>query len=230
MKKKLICFSYAGSGASYYHTWKKIFEPFVEIVAVQLPGHENKMNQPLLYTADRICDALLGEVEHEIQSCDFGIFGHSMGGILGFEFTAQLEKRGYHPLFCAVSSTSIEDYSHQIPSLELSTPEFLNRVFEYEALDKDNPILAYPEFQKYFLKILKADFNLIETYNGIGKKVKCPIIAMCGDCDKKETISNMKSWERYTESKVSYAEFTGNHFYLNEHIEDIRNLLSPKFA
>ncbi len=89
---RLFCFSYAGGGASVFRLWAAGLPKGVEVCAVQLPGRENRIAEPLISSIDELtpllCDALL-------QHCDlpFVFFGHSTGALTAFELSRELRRR-----------------------------------------------------------------------------------------------------------------------------------------
>jgi len=44
---RLFCFHHSGGGASGYYPWLNHLSPHIEMVAVQLPGRENRFTEPL---------------------------------------------------------------------------------------------------------------------------------------------------------------------------------------
>ena len=47
-KMRLICFHYAGGGASIFQQWGAQLPEYIEVVAIQLPGREDRFkDQPV---------------------------------------------------------------------------------------------------------------------------------------------------------------------------------------
>jgi len=44
---RLFCFPYAGGGASIFRQWQENMPEGIEVCAVQLPGRENRIAEPL---------------------------------------------------------------------------------------------------------------------------------------------------------------------------------------
>ena len=42
---KLVCLHHAGAGASAYLKWQNVFGDRLEVLPVQLPGHETRMRE-----------------------------------------------------------------------------------------------------------------------------------------------------------------------------------------
>jgi surfactin synthase thioesterase subunit len=65
---RLFCFPYAGGGASIYRTWPAYLHADIEVVAVQLPGREERMCEPAYSDASELClrltrDEVLADAE-----------------------------------------------------------------------------------------------------------------------------------------------------------------------
>src|SRR6185437_100961 len=88
---RLFCFYYAGASASIFRSWDAAMPDGVEVVAIQLPGREYRLDEPLLTDAHEIARLVA-----EILPLDkrFVFFGHSMGVFIGFEVARLLRERG----------------------------------------------------------------------------------------------------------------------------------------
>lgn len=212
---KLICFHHAGGGASAFVEWQSCVKQGIEVLPVQLPGRENRMREGFLHSCGEAAAIVVQELSDYLQSGNFSLFGHSMGGIIAFEAAKCFEKAGLQPDMCFISATSITEKKEFIPTEKLSDDEFFERVSLYGALDKQSEILQYPEFKEIFLKILRADFEMAERYIDDGTVIKCPITVMCGRSDPMENIEMMKSWKKHTSGAFRVSEYDGDHFYLS---------------
>src|SRR5882762_8606158 len=60
---RLICLPYAGAGASAYRRWPEVAPPGVEIVAVQLPGREDRIREPPPTEIEELVPPLIGALK-----------------------------------------------------------------------------------------------------------------------------------------------------------------------
>ncbi|KAL6758269.1 Alpha/Beta hydrolase protein [Haematococcus lacustris] len=98
----LFCIPQAGMGAWTYHALAQQLAPDVEVLPVELPGHNSRMNREALQTDLR---ALAAQVAAVVRQCSqdraYAVFGHSMGAWIAYEvvqlteleFWAALERR-----------------------------------------------------------------------------------------------------------------------------------------
>jgi medium-chain acyl-[acyl-carrier-protein] hydrolase len=90
-KTRLICFPCAGRGASLYRTWPGPLGQHVEVCAVQLPGRENRMDEPP-FTRFQDLVSVIAEVLPPFLDREYAIFGHSLGALIGFEVARRIRQ------------------------------------------------------------------------------------------------------------------------------------------
>ena len=210
---KLLCLPYAGGGASTFARWQNAMGQRIQILPIQLPGRENRVLEPLIQDFTEAVDQVYEAVRPYVRDHRFSIFGHSMGGIIAFALAQRFEEDGCNPDICFISATSLEDKTDLIKSRDLSDDEFFQRVSDYGGIDTSSEILQYPEFKEIFMKILRADFNLIESYPCQGGMLRCPIVGFCGTEDPMEDVRRMKSWQERTSKGMKFETLPGGHFY-----------------
>src|SRR5690349_1857727 len=81
---RLFCFPYAGGGASTYRSWPAYLRDEIEMVAVQLPGREERLREPAFDSASELCLQLASVLAPYLDR-PFALFGHSMGALVAFE-------------------------------------------------------------------------------------------------------------------------------------------------
>ena len=90
---RLFCFPYAGGGASVYRDWPRLLADNVEVCAIQLPGRENRLKEPLIRQLPALIEKLVVEIRPFLTR-PFAFFGHSMGALLNYELTHALMAAG----------------------------------------------------------------------------------------------------------------------------------------
>ncbi|MEV4727129.1 thioesterase II family protein, partial [Micromonospora humida] len=86
---QLFCLPYAGGGASAFRRWQPEAGPDVEVLPVQLPGRENRIGDDPDFTVAELAAAIADRADRP-----YAIYGHSMGGRLGFEVVRELRRAG----------------------------------------------------------------------------------------------------------------------------------------
>src|SRR6185436_18636157 len=81
---RLFCFPYAGGGSSVFYKWSEILPPSVEVCPILLPGREHRFKEPLFTRLPELVRAIRQALESYLDK-PFVFYGHSMGGLMGFE-------------------------------------------------------------------------------------------------------------------------------------------------
>src|SRR3546814_5405370 len=91
---ELMLFSspHAGGAASSDFAWAGALEA-VDVLAVQPPGREGRLAEPLIADMTTLLDRLDAAIEPQLDR-PFVFFGHSMGALVAFETARELRRRG----------------------------------------------------------------------------------------------------------------------------------------
>lgn len=76
--QRLICLPHAGAGAAAYADWIPLLPPEIELVAVQLPGRQNRIAEEP-FTAVGPLVSTLTHALRPVLDRPYAIFGHSCG-------------------------------------------------------------------------------------------------------------------------------------------------------
>lgn len=223
IKHKIICFHHAGGGASSFYTWTKLLGDDIEVAIVQLPGREERIEDAFYNDINKAILDIASICKEYIGNSDYSIFGHSMGGILGYEVEKRLEnKYGLEAKTCFLSSCKIWKMTSLFDKKvdELSDDEFLKSISRYGGIDKE--FFRMEEFKKIYTKILRSDFKLLEEYKCTDPlNIKSPIVFMYGEEDKTLKDVEIRTWENISNKGCTFKKFQGNHFYLIEHRKEV---------
>ena len=78
------------------------------------------------------------------------------------------------------------------------------------------------EILEYFLPITRADFAVHRSYSTDKIKLDIPIILFNGTDDSiSVSESQIDAWENYTTKGIEKNYYSGNHFYINEHLAEV---------
>ncbi len=155
---RLLCFPYAGGGASIYRTWFD-FAPGVEVSAVQLPGRDERIREKPIGDMTTLVDALVKGLEGSLGK-PYALFGYSMGALIAYELVRRLRARGGPlPVHVFVSARRTPHIvGPEAPIRGLREPEFVNQlVRRYNGIPP--AVLREPDLMGLFLPILRSDFR-----------------------------------------------------------------------
>lgn len=212
---RLICFAHAGGGASTYFPLAGLLPEAIELRAVQLPGRETRLAEPLFTRLPPLIGALADGLGESVQQ-PYAFFGHSLGALIGFELARELRRRHWPlPRTLIVSGRRAPTVPAKEPPLHpLPDDAFVAELRRrYDAIPQ--VILGEPELMALFVPVLKADFALFETHeHRDASPLDCAlgIYGGVGDPQTKE----MDGWAELVAGPCRRRSFEGGHFYLVE--------------
>jgi pyochelin biosynthesis protein PchC len=218
----LICFPHAGGSASFYSSWRNHLLPDADVIAIQYPGHEDRLSEPFIPTMDRLVD-LISEALASTFAGKFALFGHSMGAAVAYEVAVRLEALGLIPSALFVSA-------HPAPHLQRNrAPPGSDEAFRAEIERLSGPLAAPPDedvFREVFLPAIRNDYELIFRYSRpLPAIIGAPIVALVAGDDCEASVPEMEGWAKATEGGFRIERFEGGHFYLVDHPEQVANVI-----
>ncbi|SHO57793.1 thioesterase II family protein [Vibrio quintilis] len=223
---RLICLPHAGGGASAYATWAKLLPVHTELVALQLPGREDRLAEPMIDSMPALVNILLPYLL-QLSDKPYVLFGHSMGAVLAYEICQMMLRTGQRlPEHLIVSGReaprlSRADNLHLVPDQELT-----------EAMIKLEPqsqaVFDHPELAAISLPVIRNDYRLINgyRYHPDSQRLNLPLTAISGDDDPELLPGDMSAWQEVTEGHFSWHRFSGGHFYLKPHREGVVRIIA----
>jgi medium-chain acyl-[acyl-carrier-protein] hydrolase len=226
---RLLCFPYAGGGASIYRTWPAGLPENVELLAVELPGRETRFKERL---HDRI-GPLIAELADAVDPGThgpFAIYGHSLGALLGFSFARELRRRSRgEPVHLFVSGRRAPQLPELSPMHHLPAPEFLARLRGLGGIS--DAVFAEAELMAVFLPVLRADIAVAETAVAAPEAaLACPITALGGLADDRASVAELEAWRAQTRGGFEREMFEGGHFFLQSARAALLASLSRRLA
>jgi len=213
----LYIFPHAGGSPTYYVPFAKSFKGDVKRVAVQYPGrrgtHDLGSFRSIPDLADRVIDLLPAPSAGHVA-----FFGHSMGAFVAFEVARRFEELGtpVSALFVSAAAAPGRIGYDYIPE---SDRGLLDTVAEMTGVNPE--FLENEEFAARILPTLRG-FKAISNYDCPPEAtVACPIAAYLGDDDDVATVEKVAPWSERTTSEFTMRQFTGHHFYLEDHLPEL---------
>jgi medium-chain acyl-[acyl-carrier-protein] hydrolase len=223
---RLICLPHGGAGASFYGPWRELLPAEVDLVAIQLPGREDRLfEQPFARL-----DPLVRTVAQAIRpylTLPCGFFGHSGGALIAFELARELERRfNVSALHLFVAGwPAPHTRSHAVPIHQLPDAQFLDAVREIGGMPPDTPDNA--DLLQLLLPGLRADFSLSEQYvYRSGPALRCPITALGGSHDPRVSLDELEGWGEHTQRQFSVRLFDGGHFFVRDAAPEVVGCLA----
>lgn len=220
---RLVCFPYAGGAANFFFRLSAALEPDVEVLAVQYPGRQDRLDEPLVdditVLAERGAAALRDRMDRPTA-----FLGHSMGAIIGYEIARRWEPQGLTIEHLYASGRRAPSRFRLSTLHERDDDGFLAGLAEFGGPAVE--LLAHPELGPLLLPAVRNDYKAIETYRHVpGAPLSCPITVLIGDADPLVTKDDARAWAEHTTGPFALRVFAGGHFYLADHQRQVTRIV-----
>jgi medium-chain acyl-[acyl-carrier-protein] hydrolase len=212
---RLYCFPYAGGSAQVYRGWQRHLAPHTALSLARLPGRATRIGEAPFKRYKPLVNALADAMIPELPRA-FAFWGHSMGALISFELARELRRRGQPaPLALFLSGRGAPQVPDPDPPISnLPEPEFISELRRLNGTPRE--LLDSHELKEFFLPTIRADFELVESYEYEPEApLSCPICAYGGLQDTDVPAANLKEWQKQTSGAFKLRMFSGDHFYIH---------------
>jgi len=215
---RLFCFPFSGGSANDFKTWYTYLPEYLEICAIELPGHGRRMKEPFITNYTLLLKQLMENIYATTQELPYIIFGHSLGATIGFEFIHEILSKGGKPPIHFIPSGSVapQHKADVKPTKPITTKTDSEVVSELRKLGgTPEEVLAHAEIMQIFLPIIRADFALNEDYQYSPDKTKLeiPITSLIGKTDF-YSIEFQQNWKQQTNNMSQSVLFPDGHMFI----------------
>ena len=227
-RMRLFCLPYAGGTPLTFSDWPSALPENIEVCPIQLPGRGMRASEPPFTRLAPLIESLTHALRPFLDK-PFALFGHSMGGLICFEFTRTLRRRfNLQPeaLFLAGrQAPPIQDRT--TARYDLPEPQFVE---ELRRLNGTPPeILEQPELMRLLVPLLRADFEVCQTYvYEPGPPLDCPMFVFSGLQDDEVSYEELESWRPHTTGTFSLRMLPGDHFFIRTAQSQLFEMISEE--
>ena len=214
-KKNIFVLSYDGGSSLSYLSWKSHFEKSI-MIPLDYKGHglrsDKKLDSNIFDMADDIAEQIVAISSKK----RFIIFGHSMGGLVGW-YTMHILKNRYNILpeiLCISACKSPDSFKTK---RQMITNETL--LSNYSLIGHANEHMVKSDyFKEKLLPVIKHDYQLMNNfiYEERLEKISIPFYLFYGTMDTSIVYDEIQSWCSFTTSYYRSFSFDGGHFYFDD--------------
>lgn len=229
---RLVCFPWCGAGASVYRKLANSLPEHIELLAVQLPGREDRFAEGKLLRMQQVVAHVLGDIAN-LADLPLVLFGHSMGALVAYEVALALRGQlAREPAALIVSGHAAPDAAaaHDQGWHRADDEAFIANLRRLGGTPDE--VLADAQMMHMLLPMLRADYEILEHYvYSPGQVLSCPLLACAGERDGEVTEMGMQAWRRYSSAASEVHWFSGDHFYVGSQVQELsqrlQNWLAP---
>lgn len=225
-KARLFCLPYAGGGGSTFTSWARDLPDWLDLVAIQPPGRENRFSEPPL-TEMTVLVAELKRAIAPFVGFPFVLFGYSIGGLVAHELALALSRSGAVPSGLVVAACR--------PPHRLGARLEVDQLDDRGLLDAvqaryggvPDELREHDELLRIHARTLRADLQLLVGYEPTpAPPLDCPVTVIYGDGDETAPALICQEWAGYTRGPFQLHRMSGGHFFLREQRDALLSILS----
>jgi Predicted thioesterase involved in non-ribosomal peptide biosynthesis len=223
-KIQLLLLPFAGGSSASFHKLLPYISPQIEVAAVEYAGRGKRIGEPLIEDYDLFLEDSAKQINECIDDRQFAVLGYSLGAAIAYDLIANryLKRQPIHAFMCARGSLKKTSKSQLFA--DLSGQEFLQKMEELGGMDER--ILNNKRFLDIYMRPVKADYRIWSQFTYCEKNLKLPCDITAVYCSKDSLSDGIAEWESMTDGKVDYYEMGHNHFFINQHYEEIAHIIN----
>ncbi|SDM25909.1 Acyl transferase domain-containing protein [Catalinimonas alkaloidigena] len=226
IQTRVFCIHPVGAGASIFSHFLYHPPAHTDVMAIQLPGRENRRNETPYEDMPRLIADLAQAIQPYLDK-PFVVMGHSFGGVVGFELVRHLRRQGGPQPMRLLLTGTIPPHLTPLWREKESIRE--TAVFT-NSEEKILSLLNYiddVDFLKQILPVMKKDMPLIMSYYYHEEApFPFPVTVFAADQDEVVEMEEIQHWRDQTTGDFTLEVVEGDHWFLSRNQERILACLS----
>ena len=231
---RLFCLAHAGGSAIAFRPWMAATPSDLEVIAVELPGHGDRILEPPMSDIGDLAVAIRSAMEPYLDR-PYALYGHSMGGAVAVAVAQSLaaDPGVPSPFTLAVGACApASDYAESSWCLspECSDEELIDWIRGVGGTPPD--VLTAPRLLRLILRLMRADLAVLDSWwrTHQATALPHPIRAIAGRNDAVVPAEDMISWQAETATDFSLTVVDGDHFFYPEATATVLELIAADLA
>lgn len=231
---RLFCLAHAGGSAIAFRPWMAATPPDLEVIAVELPGHGDRILERPMSDIGDVAAAIRSAMDPYLDR-PYALYGHSMGGAVAIAVAQLLVADPDIPSpftlvvgGCAPAS-GYADASWCL-SPECSDEELIDWMHRVGGTPPD--VLAAPRLLRLILRLMRADLAVLDSWwrTHQATALPHPIRAIAGRHDDVVPATEMTAWQAETAADFSLTVVDGDHFFYSQATRTVLTLIGADLA
>lgn len=222
---KLFCFTYAGGNADFYDQIKGCLEPEVTVKALEYAGHGKRRKDPFYASIQEMAEDMYSLLKAELcEDESYAIMGYSMGSIVAVEVLKRIlsgnEVNKPEHVFLAAHEPFTKSELRGYSSDEMDE-EVKRRTIQFGGIPER--LIHNNSFWRMYLPLYKADYSMLGKYSFEELDLNATIPATIFYSESDTAYEDMVEWKRYFIDFCDFRCYSGTHFFIQEHYEEMAN-------
>ncbi|WP_066898253.1 thioesterase II family protein [Mycolicibacterium houstonense] len=220
-----LVFPHAGGAALAYRGFgMALAAAGSDAYVMQYPQRGDRLSHPAAPTVGDLAKDLFDAADWAHLG-PLRLFGHCMGAVVAFEFARIAERHGVEIDALWVSASEAPSAVAAAPALPMAESEILAEMVDLGGTDP--ALLADEDFVELLLMAVRADYAAFNRYScEADVTIAADIYALGGERDHRISEDMLRRWESHTSGAYTCSMFDGGHFYLNDQLEDVAELVN----
>jgi surfactin synthase thioesterase subunit len=215
---KIIIFPFAGGNSQ---SFRKLEEKIASIASVKVIEYYRNNTETKLSSTPHIhslIQRIFQEIQEDIREEPYIIYGHSMGGLIGYLICVLLQEKKYPmPYKLVIGGKKAPSIPRKTKIAHLPDTEFWNKIVALGGISKE--IQNHKEIVDYYRPIIRHDFSISESYvYQQNPKLNIPIDVFYGS-EENVIPSEINAWQDITSKRIAVTKLKGNHFFIFDHLD-----------
>ena len=220
-----LVFPHAGGAAlAYRGLGTAVAAAGSDAYVMQYPQRGDRLSHPAPATVAGLAQDLFDAGEWAALG-PLSLFGHCMGAVVAFEFARVAERNGVEIDALWVSASEAPSTVAASPDLPMAQSEILAELVDLGGTDAS--LFDDDDFVELLLMAVRADYAAFNAYDcGSDVVIGADIHTLGGERDHRVSPDMLRRWETHTSGAFTLSMFDGGHFYVDDHIADVAELIS----
>ncbi|MGI4761860.1 MAG: thioesterase II family protein [Janthinobacterium lividum] len=223
----IIALPFAGGSSLSYQLLKKYFSKSCSVEVLEYSGRGYRATGTLLTSMQAVVNDLFPALVQKANSgVDYVLYGHSMGALVGLMLCRKLyEQRQPLPSRLIVSGKAgpAARHTREVVLHKIGKDAFWSEVFSIGGTPQE--LNESQDFREYFEPILRADFQVVETFSyEESAPLPIPIQVLYGDKEGLD-VAVIEKWQQESVFPISHRALPGNHFFIFDNARTVASVI-----